>query len=167
MSTPRIGPAKVVEFTYFITDEAGEQVERSDVPVAYVHGGRGTLLPKLEKTLSGHGVGDLVEVRISPEDGFGPYRPELTFTDDIDNVPTEFRRVGAEVEMHNEQGDTRRFEVTRIEDGKLTVDGNHPLAGKNLVFTVTVVSIRDATPKEVGAGEPESGQFGGKSNFEF
>jgi FKBP-type peptidyl-prolyl cis-trans isomerase SlyD len=66
----------------------------------------------------------------------------------IENVPDEFRRIGADVEMMNDQGDSKKFTVTRIEDGKLTVDGNHPMAGKTIIFRIKVTDIRDATPEE-------------------
>jgi FKBP-type peptidyl-prolyl cis-trans isomerase SlyD len=60
-------------------------------------------------------------------EGFGPHDPNLTFTDDLDNVPPQFRFVGAEVPMQSENGEVKTFYVTRIENGRLTVDGNHPL----------------------------------------
>ena len=143
---------KVVSFTYSITDESGAVIEQSDLPISYVHGGPHDLFEKVEQELEGSVVGDTVEVRLSPEEGFGAHDPDLTYTDELDNVPSEFRRVGAEVEMMNDQGDTRTFTVTHIEDGKLTVDGNHPMAGKSIVFHIKVTGIRDATPEEVANG---------------
>ncbi len=108
--------------------------------------------------LEGRGVGDTVEVTLRPEQGFGPHDPDLTFTDDIDNVPPEYRHLGAEVEFQGENGETRKFIVSRIEDGKLTVDCNHPFAGKTLVFTVNVIAVRDATPDEIVKGAPPPGK---------
>ena len=93
-----------------------------------------------------------MEVSLTPEEGFGAHDPELIYTDSIDNVPEEFRRVGAEVEMMNDQGDSKTFMVTHIEDGKLTVDGNHPMAGKAITFRIKVTEIRDATPEELQNG---------------
>jgi FKBP-type peptidyl-prolyl cis-trans isomerase SlyD len=97
-------------------------------------------------------VGDTVEVTLTPEEGFGENDPELTYTDVIENVPDEFRRIGAEVEMMNDQGDSKKFTVTHIEDGKLTVDGNHPMAGKIITFRIKVTDIRDASPDEQANG---------------
>ena len=131
---------------------SGETIEQSDLPISYVHGGKHDLFEKVELELEGAVVGDTVEVSLTPEEGFGAHDPDLTYTDDIENVPPEFRRIGAEVEMMNDQGDTRKFTVTRIENGKLTVDGNHPMAGKVITFTVRVASIRDATPEEIENG---------------
>ncbi|MBA1329906.1 peptidylprolyl isomerase, partial [Candidatus Endoriftia persephone str. Guaymas] len=74
--------------------------------------------------------------------------PTLTFTDDLENVPPEFRKLGAEVQMQNSEGETKSFFVTKIEDGKLTVDGNHPLAGKRLLVKVKILEVRDATRED-------------------
>jgi FKBP-type peptidyl-prolyl cis-trans isomerase SlyD len=156
----RVMANKVVHITYFITDGSGEQIERSDIPVGYVHGGHSELLPKIEQALEGHKVGDSIDVRVDPLEGFGPHQPELTYTDDIANVPPELRQLGAQVEMQNDRGESKTFTVTRIQDGKLTVDGNHPLAGKTVTFSVTVIDVRDATPEETRNGMPAEGQFG-------
>ena len=98
--------------------------------------------------------GDRIEVLLPPQDGFGPHHPDLTFTDDIENVPPEFRRIGAEVEFENEKGEAMIFHVTHIENGKLTVDGNHPLAGQTATFVVNIADIRDASLDEIANGRP-------------
>ncbi|MDH3980312.1 MAG: peptidylprolyl isomerase [Gammaproteobacteria bacterium] len=152
MSGQFVAQDKVISFTYSIVDESGEIIEQSDLPISYVHGGKHDLFEKVEQALEGSVIGDTVEVKLTPEEGFGPHDPDLTYTDDIENVPAEFRRVGAEVEMMNDQGDTRKFTVSHIGDGKLTVDGNHPMAGKTIEFHIRVTDIRDATPEEVAAG---------------
>ncbi|MCO6413475.1 MAG: peptidylprolyl isomerase [Thiogranum sp.] len=152
MSQPTVGRDKVVAITYSIIDESGVILEQSDIPVYYVHGGPNDMFPEVEASLEGCNLGESVEVVLPPEKGFGFHDPNLTFTDEIDNVPPEFRRVGAEVEMQNERGETRSFFVSKIEDGKLTVDGNHPFAGKTLTFAVTVADIRDATEEEKRKG---------------
>jgi FKBP-type peptidyl-prolyl cis-trans isomerase SlyD len=152
MSGQFVAQGKVVSFTYSIVDESGEIIEQSDLPISYVHGGKHDLFEKVEQALDGSVVGDTVEVKLTPEEGFGSHDPDLTYTDVIENVPAEFRRVGAEVEMMNDQGDTRKFTVSHIGDGKLTIDGNHPMAGKTIEFHIRVTDIRDATPEEVVAG---------------
>ena len=143
---------RVVSFVYSIVDESGELLEQSDLPISYVHGGKHELFEKVEQALDGAVINDTVEVSLTPEEGFGPHDPDLTYTDDLENVPEEFRNVGAEVEMMNDQGDSRKFTVTRIEDGKLTVDGNHPMAGKVITFRIKVTDIRDATLEEIANG---------------
>ncbi|MFW2373543.1 MAG: FKBP-type peptidyl-prolyl cis-trans isomerase [Gammaproteobacteria bacterium] len=150
MSDQHISRNKVVQFTYSITDEDGNIVEQVDLPVKYVHGASDMgLIERVERALEGCKVGDRIEVDVPPAEGFGEIDPSLSFTDDLDNVPPQFRQIGAQVEMANDGGETKSFMVTHIADGKLTVDGNHPLAGKIAKFTVTILDIRDATPEEI------------------
>lgn len=152
MSDEVVGRHKVVGIRYAILDETRVILEQSDLPIYYVHGGPNQMFPEVEQALEGRAVGESVEVVLPPEKAFGYHDPKLTFTDEIDNVPPQFRRVGAEVEMQNEQGEVRSFFVSRIEDGKLTVDGNHPFAGKTLTYAVTVLDVRDATEQEKRQG---------------
>jgi FKBP-type peptidyl-prolyl cis-trans isomerase SlyD len=152
MNEQFVGRNKVVAFTYSIQDEMGDVLEQSDIPISYVHGGKHDMFEKVEAAMEGCVVGDVVEVSLTPEEGFGAHDESLTYSDDIENVPPEFRRVGAEVEMMNDQGDARKFIVTRIENGKLTVDGNHPMAGKIITFNIKVIDIREATEEEIRNG---------------
>ncbi|TCV85385.1 FKBP-type peptidyl-prolyl cis-trans isomerase [Sulfurirhabdus autotrophica] len=154
MSEAKISANKVVYLTYSILNGEGMVFEQYDLPIGYVHGANSGLFEKIEDALEGHVVGDRVEVLLPPADGFGAHKPELTYTDDIDNVPPEFRRIGAEVQMENENGEAMQFRVTHIENGKLTVDANHPLAGQTATFVVNVVDIRDATREEITNGRP-------------
>ncbi len=152
MSDPVVSKHKVVAITYSIIDESGVILEQSDIPVYYVHGGPNDMFPDVEAALDGRPLGDSIEVVLPPEKAFGYHDPGMTFTDDIANVPPEFRRVGAEVEMQNDRGETRSFFVSKIEADKLTVDGNHPFAGKTLTYAVTVTDIRDASEEEKRKG---------------
>ncbi len=150
--TETITRDKFVSLTYTITDENDEILERIDMPVNYVHGRDSQVIEKVEQALEGCAQGDEISVELSPDEGFGEHQPELTFTDDIDNVPHEFRYVGAEVEFQNDKGESRMFRVSKIEDGKLTVDGNHPFAGKVITYNIKVHNVRDATPDEIVNG---------------
>ncbi|MGO9445125.1 MAG: FKBP-type peptidyl-prolyl cis-trans isomerase [Thiobacillaceae bacterium] len=138
----------VVYIRYSILDARGSVVEQYDMPVGYVHGGNSGLLEKLESALTGKSVGDRVNVVLSPEEAYGSRDEDLAFTDDIVNVPPQFRHIGAEVVMSNESGETKAFYVSKIEDDKLTVDGNHPLAGQQVTCMVDIVDIREATEQE-------------------
>lgn len=151
----KVARDKVVYITYQITDTAGGVLEQIDLPVGYVHGGRSDLFPQIERKLEGLAVGDTVEVTLSPDEAFGQPDPDLTYSDAIENVPPEFRWVGREATFQNERGETRTLTVTRVADGQVTLDGNHPLAGKTITFHVTVADIRDATPGEIASGTPE------------
>ncbi len=155
MAEPRVTRDKVVYITYQITDPEGTILERVDLPVGYVHGGKSSLFPQIERKLNGCAIGDSIDVTLSPEEGFGHPRPELTVTDAIENVPPEYRQVGAEATFQNERGEAMTMTVTRVQDGEVTLDGNHPLAGKTITFHVTVSDVRDATPDEIAKGLPE------------
>jgi FKBP-type peptidyl-prolyl cis-trans isomerase SlyD len=159
MSEQKVGKNKAVYVTYSIVDQSDAVYEQYDVPVGYVHGGNSPLFEQIEVALTGAIVGDKVKVTLSAEDGFGAHDPNLSFTDDIGNVPPEFRRVGAEVEFQNENGESRLFRVSKIADGKLTVDANHPLAGQTVTFIVNVVSIRDASADEIANGLPSDQSY--------
>jgi FKBP-type peptidyl-prolyl cis-trans isomerase SlyD len=148
MSDDVVCDGKYVTLSYTIVDPQGTVVEHHDLPIGYVYGSDTQLIGNLDKAIVGRREGEEVELTIPPEEGFGERIENLTFTDDINNVPEEFRRIGAEVQMQNDRGEARTFYVTRIEDGKLTVDGNHPLAGKELQVTVKIHEVRDTQPGE-------------------
>ncbi len=151
---PSVTKNKVVSINYVLRNENGDIFEYRDLPISYLHGCGSDLFPKIEGALEGRKIGDRVVVQLSPEEAFGEHDPKLTFTDDIDNVPPELRRIGTEFEAQNAKGESMTFVVTRIENGKLTVDANHPLAGQTVTFEVTVADIRDATTEEVATGKP-------------
>ncbi|MCK5662638.1 MAG: hypothetical protein KAI17_04085 [Thiotrichaceae bacterium] len=152
MSAEQIKKDKYVELTYAILDAQGDIKERVDIPIKYIHGRDSGLFPKIEKALEGQVKGARVEVSLTQHEGFGPSDPNLIFTDDMANIPPQFHQVGAEVEMQNDRGVAKKFTVSKIENGKLTVDGNHPLAGQTIKFVVTVGEVRDATDDELKNG---------------
>ena len=153
MTEETVAKQKVVTFTYVILDENRSVQEQSDLPMSYLHGVDGKMFPKVESELEGKKVGDVVEVTLAPVEAFGERDPSLTFDDVIENVPPEFQQIGAEATFQNDAGEQVSMTVTRIENGKVYLDGNHPCAGKTMTFQVTVKDIREATTEEVGAGE--------------
>ncbi len=150
MPKETIQPGKFVSLTYSISDIDDNLLEQNEIPVNYIHSGDKELIGGMDQAVLGKSAGDKVEMEVSPEDGFGQPDPNLTFTDDLENVPPQFRQVGAEVEMQNESGDIKTFYVTKIEDGKLTVDGNHPLAGKTLKVRLNILEVRAPTLEDMG-----------------
>lgn len=148
MASVRIDNGKFVSLTYSITDQHGNVFERSDLPVSYVYGGDTELVGGIDTAIHGMVAGDNVEATLPPEQAFGDIDPGLTFTDDLANVPEQYRRLGAAVEMRNDAGESRTFYVTAIEDDKLTVDGNHPLAGKTVTVRISILDVRNATPDD-------------------
>jgi FKBP-type peptidyl-prolyl cis-trans isomerase SlyD len=152
MNAPVVTANKVISFTYLIRNSTGEICEYRSVPVTYIHGSGSDLFPEIEAALDGHEVGYKATVVLPPEQAFGDRDPDLAFTDNIENMPEELRYIGSEPDAENEQGEVRHFRVVKIEDGQLTVDANHPLAGQTLTYEVTITGIRDATGEELGSG---------------
>ena len=145
-----ITDGKVVTMQYALTNDRGVSVrEASGTPVKYLHGA-GSLFSKLEKALDEHTVGDIVTVRLLPDDAFGKRDIDLLHEVALDDFPPgEDIRVGGRVTGHNDNGEPVDFLVTDIRDGIAHLDGNHPLAGQTLVFEVEVQAIRDATGEEL------------------
>ncbi len=144
---------KFVELTYKVTDKkSGHVLTRVDFPLGYVHGHNEILAPFVHKELEGRSAGDVIEVPIDGNLIFGPRDESLVFTDHIDNVPEEYRQVGTSILMENDEGQTRSFIVTRMDGETLTVDGNNPLCGREVVFTLEILTVRDATGEEIKAG---------------
>ncbi len=149
-----IQDGKFVELTYKVTDKKTSHVlTRVEFPLGYVHGHNEILAPSVHKELEGKSAGDVIEVPIDGNQIFGPRDESLVFTDHIDNVPEEYRQVGGSILMENDKGQTRSFLVTSMDDEKLTVDGNNPLCGRAVVFTLEILTVRDATDEETRVGE--------------
>ena len=149
-----IQDGKFVELTYKVTDKkSGHVLTRVEFPLGYVHGHNEILAPSVHKELEGKSVGDVIEVPIDGNHIFGPRDESLVFTDHIENVPEEYRHVGGSILMENDKGQTRSFIVTWMDDEKLTVDGNNPLCGRRVVFTLEILTVRDATDEETRVGE--------------
>jgi len=150
-----IRDGKFVELTYQVTDrKTGHVLTGVEFPLGYVHGHNEVLSPTVHRELEGRGAGDVIEVPIDGNQIFGPRDESLVFTDRIDNVPEAYRQVGTAILMENDRGQTRSFIVTRIDDKTLTVDGNNPLCGREVVFRLQVLTVRDATDEETKAGGP-------------
>lgn len=143
---------KVVTLTYTIVDDQKEIVEKVDIPVNYVHGRNSGLLPKIEQALEGKKPGDEVILELEPKDAFGEWDPEKSFTDAIENVPPQFRKIGAEAKFQNAEGEELTMTVTHVDNASVTLDGNHPFAGKTITFYVVIKEIRDPSPDEMRSG---------------
>ena len=148
-----IEDGKFVELTYRVTDrDTGQVLTRVEFPLGYVHGHNEILAPAVHMALQGRSTGDVIDVPIDGNLIFGPRDEALVFTDRIENVPEEYRRLGTSILMESDSGRTRSFLVTRIDGETLTVDGNHPLCGRDVVFRLEIVSVRDATQEEARTG---------------
>ena len=148
-----IGDGMFVELTYNVTDrKSGHVLSCVEFPLGYVHGHNEILAPSVHKALEGKSAGDVIEVPIDGNRIFGPRDESLVFTDRIENVPEDYRKVGTSILMENDMGKTRTFLVTRMDAETLTVDGNNPLCGREVVFRLEVLTVRDATDEEMKAG---------------
>ncbi|HEX4040498.1 MAG TPA: hypothetical protein VHY10_02270 [Xanthobacteraceae bacterium] len=148
-----IRDGKYVELTYKVTDrKSGHVLTMVEFPLGYVHGHNEILTPFVHAQLEGRSVGDVIAVPIDGNRIFGARDESLVFTDHIENVPEEYRRVGTSILMENDIGQTRSFLVTKVDDKSLTVDGNNPLCGREVVFTLEIVTVREPTDEEARAG---------------
>jgi len=136
-----------------VTDrKSGHVLTRVEFPLGYVHGHNEVLAPSVHMQLEGKSAGDVIEVTIDGNQIFGPRDESLVFSDQIENVPEEYRQVGTSILMENDKGQTRSFLVTQMDDERLTVDGNNPLCGREVVFILEILTVRDATDAETKAG---------------
>lgn len=148
-----IHDGKFVELTYRVTDrKSGHVLSGVEFPLGYVHGRTENLAPAVHSALEGKCAGDAIEVPIDGNLIFGPRDESLVFTDRIENVPEAYRHVGTSILMQNDKGETRTFIVTRMDDATLTVDGNNPLCGRDVVFRLEILTVRDATDEEMQTG---------------
>lgn len=144
---------KFVELSYKVTDKkSGHVLTMVEFPLGYVHGHNEILAPSVHHELEGKAAGEIIAVPIDGNRIFGARDESLVFTDRIENVPEEYRQVGTSILMENDKGQTRSFLVTRIDDETLTVDGNNPLCGGEVVFTLEILTVREATDEEMKAG---------------
>ena len=141
----------VVTMHYELKDAAGEVLDSSkgQDPLVYLHGA-GNIIVGLEEQLFGKAVGDSVDAIVAPEKGYGmpvdaliQSVPKEAFGEEIDKV-----EVGMRFQAETEQGPVPVV-VTAMDETTVTVDGNHPLAGKELHFHVNIAEVRDATEEEI------------------
>ena len=148
---------KYVELSYRVIDQkSGEILVAVEFPIGYVHGVNDILAPAVRKELEGKSAGDVIEVPLDCDEIYGPRDESLVFTDKIENVPEQYREVGTTLHTENEKGETQSFIVTRLDDETLTVDGNNPLCGRQVMFKLEVLGVRDPTEEEIEAGGPVS-----------
>lgn len=144
----------VVSLHYEMYDDEGDLLDQTqpDEPMVYLHGGFDGIFPLVEEALHGKKTGDKVEVNMTPDDAFGERDEELVRTEPEDAFPEEIE-VGMMFEADDpDSDDVMLFTVTDISDGFVVVDGNHPLAGRNIRFVATVSEVRAATEEELEHG---------------
>lgn len=143
---------RVIAFNYTLKNAAGEIIDASEPnqPMPFLEG-RQQIIPALEEIISKLGEGDKKQITLSAKDAYGDFR-----TDMIMEVPKEELahiklEMGAHLQLQLEK-QTRIVKVTKITDSHVTLDGNHPLAGVDLIFDIEIVLIREATSDEIRHG---------------
>jgi FKBP-type peptidyl-prolyl cis-trans isomerase SlyD len=148
----KIEKDSVVTLDFELADEQGGILEKSEEPVAYIHGGHSGLFPVVEDRLTGLEAGAQLSVDLSPDDAFGEYDDGLKRTEPRSAFPRN-AKVGMRFEGEGEEsGETRIYTITAISGDRVEVDGNHPYAGRALQFRCTVKDVRKATAEELSHG---------------
>jgi FKBP-type peptidyl-prolyl cis-trans isomerase SlyD len=149
---------KAIEIHYILKDKNGEVLDssQSQAPLAYIHG-KGNIIIGLEKELEGKKVGDKFNATIQPGEAYGIRDEKLVQTTSLTNFKDKTQvKLHAQFRVETKEG-PRLAIITKIEDEKVTIDLNHPLAGEELHFEVEVVTIRDATEEEISHGHVHNG----------
>lgn len=151
----KIAQNTVVTVEYKLSDAQGDLIEEGHEPMVYLHGGYENTLPKIEEALEGKEAGFEDTIQVEPEDAFGEYDANLVKIEPRNRLP-EPLEVGMQFEGSPETEDEDEqpliFTVTDIADDKVVLDGNHPLAGMALRFTLKVTEVRAATEEEIAHG---------------
>ncbi len=138
-----IADGKIVSIEYTLTLESGEILESSTArePLTYTHGA-GELMPGLEEILTGMLEGEERNGILPPEKGYGPHKPEAFIEIPRDHLPPEAWNEGAQLQAAGPKDEQIEGVVSELKENSAIVDFNHPLAGKNLGFTVKILSVR-------------------------
>lgn len=143
---------QVVTFHYTLTDSKGDVIDssRQGEPLAFLEGS-GQIIPGLETALSKMEIGKEQKVQIPSKDAYGDYDKSLVFNVPKSDLPSQGVKLGDMFEVA-EGANQRVVVVTAIKENEVTLDANHPMAGKDLSFSVEIVSRRNATPEELAHG---------------
>ena len=145
---------KAVILNYQVKDETGEIIDSSDVdgPLTYIHGTK-SLIPSLEQALDGHSQGERLQVTLTKEQAYGEHDEQLVESVPRENFPgIDNIEPGMRFETEIEDGSPMVIVVVAVDEQTVTVDGNHPLAGKELAFDVEITEVREATSDEIEHG---------------
>jgi len=148
-NTDSISDGKYVELTYLVRDsKTGGVLTEISRPLNYVHGVNEILAPTITRELEGKTQGERVDLLVDCNELYGPRDESLVITDKTAAVPREYRQVGRQFLMENNLGRTKSFLVTKIDGDTITFDGNNPLCGREVIYQVKILLVRDATAEE-------------------
>lgn len=149
-----IGANKVVTMNFTLTDDDGNVLDTTDQggPFSYLSGNN-NILPKLEEAIDSMIIGAKKQIRLEAADAYGNYNEQIVQVVGKENFPEDFElEVGLSYVASNPDGVQMPFVITEVRDEDVTIDFNHPLAGKNLNFDVELLDVRDATAEELSHG---------------
>jgi FKBP-type peptidyl-prolyl cis-trans isomerase SlyD len=142
----------VVTLNYTVRDPDGNMVDDGQQPLIYLHGGYDGIFAQIETALHGKSKGEQLQLKLQPEEAFGDYDESMVLVEDRALFPENIE-VGMSFERVTEDGeDEVLYRITDIAEGKVVVDGNHPLAGVALVFDLTISDVRPASAEEIAHG---------------
>lgn len=153
----------VVQFAYTLNVE-GQEMESNLLD--YMHG-HGNIIPGLENELTGLNIGDRKHVLVKAADAYGEFDPNMVISVNRESFPADFDiRLGEPMNLRDASGHVFQAVATALSEDSVEMDMNHPMAGKDLEFQVTILSIRPATEEELAHGHPhqESGCAGCSSS---
>ncbi len=137
-----------VTLRFKVSSAEGKLIEESADPMVYLHGGYGNTLPKIEEALEGQLPGYQVTLQLQPQDAFGLRDESLLRTLPKTQFPPGVK-IGGQLEGHGDDGRVQIFNVMKIKGDTVLLDGNHPLAGKELRFSLKVMEVRAASEEEI------------------
>ena len=152
LNNNRITQDKVVGLRFRIIDETTGQLLQYGDELVYLHGGYGGAFPKVERAMEGLRVGDQIDLTLSPEEGYGHYQPDLVLELPSEEFAGEMPQTGTSVDGEFPDGRALTFTVAAVTNGQVTLDANHPFAGKHLSFQFEVLQVRDSMAAERAAG---------------
>jgi FKBP-type peptidyl-prolyl cis-trans isomerase SlyD len=155
MAVEKIQDGVIVSLAYTLTVD-GEELDRADAndPLEYLHGAE-NIVPGLEDALTGKKVGDKLSVTLRPDQAYGEYSDDDIEVVDRDEIPDADRlRSGMLIEAEDEDGNVTMGIVREINDDRIILDFNPPLAGKTLTYNVEVLGLREADTEELAHGHP-------------
>ncbi len=154
--TQEIAENMIVSVHYTLKSPDGEVIDSSSgsAPLSYLHGA-GNIVPGLEAELSGHKVGDKVTAVVAPADGYGERSGPEPQPVPRDRFPADAElHPGMQIMAQGPNGEQFPLWVVGVDDGNITIDHNHPLAGVTLHFDVEVTEIKEASKEELEHGHP-------------
>ena len=145
---------KAITFNYTLKDDEGNILDttKGSSPFSFLSG-NGQILPKLEDAMSSMLLGSKKNVKIDAADAYGEYNEEAVQKVERTNFPKDVDlQLGMQFVTNSPDGHQMPFVISEIKGDVVTIDFNHPLAGKNLEFDVELLDVRDATAEEIAHG---------------